>query len=187
MKLRAPTADEMVTIGIVGGSVYPLPGILESIEVSDSLLVDDVEQEGKSGKIKVIHGWNDSDVSITVTLIDTLEQGATRYDALREIAQTFKQMKSGKPQVYTINTNHLAAWGLKQFVFNSLKSSEGRAKQTISCTLEFDEFDSTTGKSQGRQIAAGISEKPAPSAEVEVVGKKDRAGLGELEGKYAAN
>lgn len=113
MRLRAPTPDEIVTIGIVGEAAYTLPGILESIEVSDSLLVDDVEQEGKSGKIKVIHGWNDADIGITITLIDMPEKGVTRYDALQEIAQTFKQMKDGKPQIYTLNTKHLAAWGLK--------------------------------------------------------------------------
>lgn len=72
-------------------------------------------------------------------------------------------------------------------MFNSLKSSEGRSKQTVSCSLEFDEFDSTTGKSQGRQIAAGVSEQPMPSAETAVVGKQDRAGLGQLEKKYASN
>jgi len=194
MILRPPGADELITIGVVGEEVKPLPGILESVEVSSSLLTDDVGREGMSGKVKVIHGWSDADVTVTLILVDipavtntSVTKNITRYDCLSEIAATFKKVKDGKPQIYTISTLQTAAWGIQQFVFNSLKSSENRAKQIITCTLEFDEYDSTTGKSQGRQIDM---QNAAPEAEVnveaEMVGAKDRGGLGEVGARYVS-
>jgi hypothetical protein len=184
-----------VQIGIVGEAVQILHGILESMEVSSSLLEDSVEQQGKSGNIKVINGWKDCDVSITLTLIDLptidwaqniVTPNITRYDCLAEIVGWFRSMKDGKPQIYTIHHPHIKSWGARQFIYNSLKSSESRTKQTITCTLEFDEYDSTSGKSQDRQLGIKTTEKKA-SAEPQnpVVSDKDRAGLGKLEDIYA--
>jgi hypothetical protein len=98
--------------------------------------------------------------------------------------QVFKKMKDGKPQVYTIQHPAVAAWGVQGFLFKDLKTTETRGKKVINCTLEFDEYDSTTGKSQERQL--GASENAAPQSPVSpAVSDKTRMGLGELEGKYA--
>jgi hypothetical protein len=185
--------ENFVSIGAVGEAVHVLPGILESIEVSDSLLIDNVDQEGQSGSIKVIHGWSDCDVSITLTLldipvIDTANARATpnisRYDCLAEIVGWFKKMKDGLPQVYTIRHPHIGAWGAREFVYSDLKSSDSRDKKIITCTLEFDEYDSTTGKSQDRQLGIKIMAEEGPAAETPPVADKTRRGLGELEQRY---
>jgi hypothetical protein len=189
----APSAAEIVSIGVVGEAVRVLPGILESIEISSSLMEDSVQQEGKSGSIKVIHGWKDSDISINLILLDipTIERGkvtpnVTRHDCLAQIVGIFKTMKDGKPQIYTVHHPHLVAWGARQFIFAGLKSSESNAKQMIKCTLDFDEFDSTTGKSQDRQIGIQAAEQSAPAAEQEpYIPDNTRAGLGTLEDKFA--
>jgi hypothetical protein len=86
-----------------------LPGILDSIEGKSSLLTDNVSQQGKSGDIKVINGWNDADMSIQLILLDipkidasagTATPNISRYDCLAEIVGIFKQMKdTGEPQV----------------------------------------------------------------------------------------
>jgi hypothetical protein len=172
-----------VSIGVVGEAVHPLPGILESIEVSDSLLVDSVKKEGKSGATKVIHGWEDADVSIKVTLIDNPTEGKTRFDYLAEITGWFTKVKDGKPQIFTLNHPLLAAWGSRQFIYYSLNSSETRGKQKISCSLEFDEYDSSTGKSQERQMGAKTAETEAVPPQPPV-SDKTRMGLGKLEGQY---
>jgi hypothetical protein len=172
-----------VSIGVVGEAVHTLPGILESINVGDSLLVDNVQKEGKSGATKVIHGWEDADVSITVTLIDNPAEGKTRFDYLAEITGWFTKVKEGKPRIFTLNHPLLAAWGSRQFIYYSLNSSETRGKQKISCSLEFDEYDSSTGKSQERQVgakaAAAESAPPQPP-----VSDKTRMGLGKLEAQH---
>jgi hypothetical protein len=186
--------ENYVSIGAVGEAVHVLPGFLESIEVSDSLLEDSVEQEGQSGSIKIIHGWKDCDVSITLTLIDiptidmanyTVTPNVSRYDCLKEIAGWFKKMRDGMPQIYTIHHPHVAAWGAREFIFNELKSSQSRAQQIITCTLDFDEYNSTTGKSQDRQIGIQIVEQSRKNEDAPPVADDTRAGLGKLENKYA--
>lgn len=187
-------AENFIKIGAVGeGELRVLPGIVDNIEVSDGLLEDSVETNGKSGSVKIISGWADADVTITLLLIDIpLVQGAevipnvTRFDCLKEIASRFRQMKNGKPCVFTIQHPHLAAWGLHEFVFSNLKSSEARGKRITTCTLEFDEFDNKSGKSQDRQLGA-IEAAPEETAlsENPTIGSTTRAGLGELEGRYA--
>jgi hypothetical protein len=183
-----------VSIGIVGEAVHVLPGFFESIEVSDALLEEDIEQEGQSGSVKIIHGWQDCDVSITLTLIDipainmtnyTVTPNISRYDCLREITGWFKKMVDGKPQIYTIHHPHVTAWGAREFVFNELKSSQSRDQQIITCTLDFDEYNSTTGKTQDRQIGIQIAEQNQEEASAPPVADRTRAGLGTLESKYA--
>jgi hypothetical protein len=187
--------ENFVKVGVVGaGEPRVLPGILESIEVSDSLLIDNVESEGKSGSVKLISGWSDADVTFSLTLIDIPQVAngrvtpqVTRFDCLKEIAGIFKQMKAGKPQVYIIQHPHIAAWGVREFIFNSLKSQESKGKRIITCSLEFDEYDSTTGKSQDRQIGITQAEQQAASQEPPnpPVSDQTRAGLGTLERQYA--
>jgi hypothetical protein len=186
-------AENFIKIGVSGeGEPRYLPAILDSIKVSDELLVDSADTEGKSGSVKIISGWADADISINLLLIDipritneAVTPNITRFDCLKEIAGIFKQMKDGKPRVYQILHPHIAAWGVREFVFNKLESEESRGKRTIHCSLEFDEFDSVSGKSQDRQLGgqAVAAETEAPANPP--VGDTARRGLGELEGRYA--
>jgi hypothetical protein len=185
-------AENFIKVGVAGeGEPRWLPGILDSIEVSASLLVDDADANGKSGSVKIISGWSDADVSINLLLIDiprhtnsSITPAITRFDCLKEIAGVFKNMENGSPRVYTIQHPHIAAWGMREFIFDKLKSSESRGRRIINCTLEFDEFDGISGKSQDRRLASG-GDSAIIKSETPIVGDKTRRGLGELEGKYA--
>jgi hypothetical protein len=185
--------NNTIAIGVVGEAVRVLPGILDSIEVSDALLVDTVEQQGKSGDIKVISGWADCDVAINLLLIDIPKIEGTkvipdtsRHDCLAEMVSWFKRMKEGVPQIYTVHHPHIIAWGAKEFIFKSLKSSENRTKGIITCSLAFDEYDSTAGKSQDRQIGVIITEQEkAAEPQNPPVSDHTRLGLGKIEESYA--
>jgi hypothetical protein len=186
-------AENFIQIGVSGedGTRY-LPGILDSIEVSDSLLVDEAGSEGKSGAVKIISGWADADLTVTLLLIDipkitneTVTPNVTRFDCLKEIVGVFKQINDGKPRVFTVLHPHISAWGTREFIFNSLKSSESRGKRIITCVLEFDEFDSATGKSQDRQLGAAVVETSVVTSENPVVPDDTRRGLGKLEADCA--
>ncbi len=195
--------ENFIKMGIVGdGQPVWIPGIVESIAVSDSLLVDSINTKGTSGSTKIISGWADSDITIQLILIDlpryssdSIVPDITRFDCLKEIRKRFKAQKDGTPCVYTLQHPHIQAWGLKDFIFNDLKSSETRGKRIIHCTLEFDEFDSVSRKSQDRQLLSSgqlpfeksssrASAKPTRSVKPLVADDK-RAGLGKLEAKYA--
>jgi hypothetical protein len=185
-------AENFVRVGVSGeGEPRILPGILDSIEVGDALLVDDAGAQGKSGAVKIISGWSDADVTVTLILIDipkvttqTVIPNITRFDCLKEIARVFKQMKDGKPRVFTLLHPHITAWGLREFVFSGLKSQESKEKRIITCSLEFDEFDSVIGKSQDRQLGV-TANTAAVTSENPVVSDETRRGLGKLEAEFA--
>jgi hypothetical protein len=183
------SAENFIKAGLSGEEPVTLPGILDSIEASDALLVDEVDTKGASGSVKVISGWADSDLTITLLLIDIPKYDAgsytpdiTRFDCLAEIRQRFKAMKDGAPCIYTLQHPHIAAWGIGGFLFNDLKSVESRGKRIITCTLGFDEFDSTSRKSQDRQLGISMQAQAAPAKSVNpVVPDETRRGLGKLE------
>lgn len=185
--------ENFVKVGVSGeGEPRYLPGILDSIKVSDELLVDSAETEGKGGSVKIISGWADADITINLLLIDipkitndAVTPAVTRFDCLKEIAGVFKRMKDGKPRVFTILHPHIAAWGLREFVFNKLESDESRGRRVIACSLEFDEFDGVSGKSQDRQLGAQIAVAETEAPVNPPVGDKERAGLGKMEARYA--
>ena len=194
------SAENFIKAGIVGdGQAVWLPAILDSIEVSDALLVDSITTKGVSGSTKIISGWADCDLTIKLILIDipkytadTVTPDVTRFDCLKEIRQRFKAQKNGVPCVYTLQHPHIQAWGLKDFIFNDLKSIEERGKRIIHCTLGFDEFDSVSRKSQDRQLGfqgqKGITGGAGGAAVKAVdppISDKTRAGLGKLEAQYA--
>jgi hypothetical protein len=186
-------AENFIRIGVSGeDGTRCLPGILDSIEVSGSLLVDEAGSEGGSGAVKIISGWADADLTVTLLLIDipkttneTVTPNLTRFDCLKEIAGVFKQMNDGKPRVFTVLHPHISAWGTREFIFNSLKSSESRGKRIITCTLEFDEFDSVIGKSQDRQLGAAAVKTSVVTFENPVVPDDTRLGLGKVEADCA--
>ena len=192
--VKTVNAENFIKAGVSGGSGgVTLPGILDSISVGDSLLEDSVETADKSGSVKIISGWADADISITLLLIDiptytadTITPGITSFDCLKQIAGTFRQKDSeGKPCVYTIQHPHFSAWGIREFLFSKLKSSESRGKRIITCTLEFNEFDSTVGKSQDRLLVSMEAAQAAPvTSETPEIGSDQRAGLGKMEGRY---
>jgi hypothetical protein len=192
--VKTVNAENFIKAGVSGeGEPVTLPGILDSISVGDSLLEDSVETADRSGSVKIISGWADADISITLLLIDiptytaqAFTPGVTRFDCLKQITGTFRQKDSeGKPCVYAIQHPHFSAWGLRKFLFSKLKSSESRGKRIITCTLDFTEFDSTVGKSHDRLLVSMEAAATAPvTSENPEIGNEQRAGLGKMETKY---
>ena len=171
----------------IGCPPEDLPGIVESIKVNSSLLKENVGIQGRSGKVKVVQGWNDIALLISLSLIDNPAAGITRWDSLKKIAGIFRKVAgNGKPEVYTLSHPMNNAWGTKQLLFSSLESTEYRKRRKIAVTLEFVEHDSAAGVIQERQSTANTAaaEAPAPPPEP-VVSDRQRRGLGALESRYA--
>jgi hypothetical protein len=180
----------------IGSPPEILPGIIESIKVSGSLLIDNVEQQGRSGKVKVVQGWDDAALLITLSLIDdpywslnppSVKKNKTRWDSLKQLAGIFKKVSdAGKPEVYTLTHPMTGAWGAKQLLFSSLESTEYRNRRKISVSLEFVEYDSAAGVIQDRQGTAAEAKEAEPAAApAPVVSDQQRRGLGRLEDRFA--
>jgi hypothetical protein len=171
----------------IGSPPEVLPGIVESVKISGALLIENAEVQGRSGKVKVVQGWNDADLLITLSLLDDPGAGKTRWDSLKQITGTFKKVAAnGKPEVYALTHPMTGAWGTKRLLFASLESAEYRNRRKISVSLEFVEYDSAAGVIQARQAAMEKAEKENPeTAYSPVVADDQRRGLGKLEDRFA--
>lgn len=160
----------------VGSPPKKLPGILESIEVGGSLIVENAQMQGQSGTTRTVHGWNDSDVSITISLIDDTARKKTRFDLLAEIVTVFKTVSSsGSPEVFTLSHPMTNAWGIKKLLFSDLKTSESRGRKKVSVKLEFKEHEITVGVSQERKDAAARATTQTSAASKEAIAVPDSA------------
>ena len=181
MILRLDSDEGIVKIG---SPPEDIPGIIESIRISDSLLIENAEIQGRSGKVKVVQGWDDVAMLITLSLIDDPNAGKTRWDFLKVITSIFKKVgDGGKPETYTVSHPMIRAWGTKQLLIAKLESTESRKQRKISVSIEFVEHDSSVGVIQDRQTDA-----PADAAQIApapLVSDQQRRGLGKLEDRYA--
>jgi hypothetical protein len=169
----------------IGSPPEEIPGIVESIKISDSLLIENAEIQGRSGKVKVVQGWDDVAMQITLSLIDNPGAKKTRWDFLKEITAIFKKVGgNGKPEVYTVSHPMISAWGTKQLLISSLESTESRTRRKISVSIEFVEHDSAVGIIQDRQSPDATADA-AQSAPAPLVSDQQRRGLGQLENRCA--
>jgi hypothetical protein len=167
----------------IGSPPEDLPGIVNSVKISGSLLFETAEVQGRSGRVKIVQGWDDADLTITMTLIDNQKTGETRWDFLEVIANVFKKVAdNGKPEIYTISHPLVGAWGTSRFLFSSLDVTENRTRHIITVSLEFLEYDSYARVKQERQDSSNKS-KPAGNV-TPPVSDKDRAGLGKTEQRF---
>jgi hypothetical protein len=181
MILRLDSDEGIIKIG---SPPEEMPGIIESIRISDSLLIENAEIQGRSGKVKVVQGWDDVAMMITLTLIDNPNAGKTRWDYLKEIAAIFKKVgDNGKPETYTVSHPMISAWGTKKLLIEKLESIESRTRRKITVSIEFVEHDSSVGIVQERQSPApSDTAQPTPAP---LVSDQQRRGLGKLEDRYA--
>ena len=185
MILRLDSDDGIITIG---SPPEIIPGIVESIKIHNSLLMENAGIQGRSGRVKIIQGWDDSNVRIHLWLIDDPQTGKTRWACLRQIAAIFNKVKDdGTPEVYTLSHPMINAWGSRKLLFADLASTEDRRKRKVFVTLEFVEFDSAPGIIQARQGAAALPNMAdiAAAQERMLVSDGQRAGLGQQEARFA--
>jgi hypothetical protein len=188
MILRIDSASGIIKIG---SPPQELPGIFESIKISNSLLKENSEMQGRSGQVKIVQGWDDVGILITLSLIDNPRAGMTRWDYLNHIAGVFKKVvDNGKPEIYTLSHPMINAWGVKQLLFSTLETAEYRKRRKVAVTLVFEEHDSATGLIQTRQSssdAAAQANQADLSAAQErmLVSDGQRAGLGRQEERFA--
>jgi hypothetical protein len=171
----------------LGSPPETLPGIVESVKVNDSLLIENAEVQGRSGKVKIVQGWGDIGLQISMTLIDDPGAGKTRWDHLKQIAAAFKKVASnGKPEVYTLSHPMINAWGTKKMLFSKLETTESRTQRKVTASLDFIEYDSAAGVVQERQGAATAAKKSdPPKSTAPIVSDRQRRGLGSMEARYA--
>jgi hypothetical protein len=128
-----------------------VPGVIKKVSVDNSIIFEEKDKVGGSGKYKVIQGWDDADATIDIELLEDEDPNTgkvlkTCYDYLSEINEMFIKQENGLPVIYKITHPHAQARKLKRLVFYGFPSEESDG--CITCSLKFKEYESFVSKVQ---------------------------------------
>ncbi len=154
--------------GIVQIGDYVLPGVVESISVGGSILIDSAETDAVSGvSKKICRGFDDKTISISIRLFNdeniVFGDGyKSAYDYLSELEEIFSKTEKDVPRVYKIISSHTEARKIKEVLFSRLESEESNEDDTISVMLEFTEFIPAKYKNISKEQATTTTSTATP-------------------------
>ena len=110
--------------GIVRIGGEELPGLLS--DFSGKVRFDEQSVDKASGKKKTPQGWEDADISLTLTLLT--DESGTCYDKLAVLEGFFKKTDGkANPSIFTVANSHLLARGVRRDSSESCRTDEIRA------------------------------------------------------------
>lgn len=125
--------DQLVKVnGVV------LPGLVKSIEVTETAKVDEQEVEGSAAKPKQATGYEDAKVNIELILDDT--SAGTKHQRLETLRAIFRKSGQTVPQPIPIVSQDTAAHGIDKVIFKTLRHKGESKKSQLAVTLEFWEY-----------------------------------------------
>lgn len=136
-----------------------LPGLVKSIEVTESAKVDEQEVEGSATKPKQATGYEDAKVIIELIIDDT--QRADKYQRFAVLRSIFRKPSQSVPQPIPIVSQDTAAHGVDKVIFKQLSHKGENKKGQLTASLELWEYipqtiTATTG-SGGSSGSSGSS------------------------------
>lgn len=150
--------DQLVKVnGVV------LPGLVKSIEVTETAKVDEQEVEGSAVKPKQATGYEDAKINIELIIDDTESQTKfERYAVLREL---FRAPGQNVPQPIPIVCEDTAAHGVEKVIFQKLTHKAENKKAQLTAVLELWEYiPQTITATKASGSSGSSSEGGAPSS-----------------------
>lgn len=115
-----------------------LPGLVKSIEVTESAKVDEQEVEGSATKPKQATGYEDAKVNIELIIDDT--QSATKYQRYATLRSIFRKPGQSVPQPIPIVSEDTAAHGIEKVIFKKLTHKGESKSGQLTASLELWEY-----------------------------------------------
>lgn len=115
-----------------------LPGLVKSIEVTESAKVDEQEVEGSAAKPKQATGYEDAKVIIELIIDDT--QRADKYQRFAVLRSIFRKPSQSVPQPIPIVSQDTAAHGVDKVIFKQLSHKGENKKGQLTASLELWEY-----------------------------------------------
>lgn len=147
-----------------------LPGLIKSIEVTETAKVDEQEVEGSATKPKQAAGYEDAKVNIELVIDDTESQ--TKYERYAVLREIFRKPGQSVPQPIPIVCEDAAAHGVEKVIFKRLTHKGENKKSQLVASLELWEYipqtitaakSSGSGQSSGNTQSSSISGAKAPA------------------------
>lgn len=116
-----------------------LPGIFESLEISGTVRMDQVDIPGKEDKVTQAVGYDNARIRLTVYLYPP-EDGGNCDEQIAVYQGIFrKSPDQEKPGVYKLVNRHAAARKINEVIFNDLKTWEDNRNEKVLVICEFTE------------------------------------------------
>jgi len=193
---------------------FPVPH--QQMSIRQSVKVDEVDIPGRSGKIKQAVGYEDTEVTINLTLVDEEDRAGTvtraAPDQYRELQAAFRDRsdpvgdeqssasaKYAVPTIFAIQSPLTDACGIKTVLFKGLDVSDQPGTTDLEVSISFSEFEPVAAqvekrgreavqKSQAAQEAqeAVKADEAANGAHEEAVGSEDPLSAAFRQGKADA-
>lgn len=131
-----------------------LPGLVKSIEITETARIDEQEVEGSAVKPKQAVGYEDAKVNIELILDDTESQ--TKYQRLAVLRAAFRVPGQSVPQPIPIISEDTTAHGIEKVLFKKLTHKAENKKGQLPVTLELWEYipQTITAKKAGSASAS---------------------------------
>ena len=179
---------------------FPVPH--RQMSIKQSVKVDEINIPGRSGKVKQAVGFEDTEITINLTLVDNEDRTGTvtnsALDQYRELQAAFRNRsdpvgdcKTGKasyavPTIFSIQSRLTDACGIKTVLFKGLDISDQPGTTDLEVSISFSEFEPVAAqvekrgqeavqKGQGAQQAqeAVKADEAANGAHEDAVGSED--------------
>ena len=141
-----------------------LPGLVKSIEVTETAKVDEQEVEGSATKPKQATGYEDAKVIIELIIDDTGSQ--TKYERYAVLREIFRKPGQNVPQPIPIVSEDTAAHGIEKVIFKKLTHKGENKKSQLTASLELWEYipQTITATSGSGGSSGGGSSQAAAAA-----------------------
>lgn len=154
-----------------------LPGLVKSIEVTESAKVDEQEVEGSAAKPKQATGYEDAKVIIELIIDDT--QCADKYQRFAVLRSIFRKPSQSVPQPIPIVSQDTAAHGVDKVIFKQLSHKGENKKGQLTASLELWEYipqtiTATTGSGGSGSSGSSGTKQSSLTAEYESYLSKNR-------------
>ena len=162
-----------------------LPGLVKSIEVTETAKVDEQEVEGSATKPKQATGYEDAKVIIELIIDDT--EGQTKYERYAVLREIFRKPGQNVPQPIPIVSEDTAAHGIEKVIFKKLTHKGENKKSQLTASLELWEYipqTITATSGSGGSSGGGSSQAAAAASNLNADYQQD---LGTKRGKSPAS
>jgi len=123
------------------GQAFDLTGAYTAMTVCNHQLVDRAKAEGYSGSKKQPQGYDDGQVSLTMTLLEDQEGVGTVLEQLENYRKAFRVTTAETPPVFTIVSPHTRAQGIFEVLWVDLTSDEDNYDNSLSVRLSLVEYN----------------------------------------------
>ena len=127
---------------MLGGVILPVPP--KHMKIKQSMKVDEIEIPGRSGKVKQPIGYEDAEISLTLEIPATYENGRIKEkapDRFKTIQHLFRSSKDAKPQAVDIASTLTESCGINQVLIKSVEVSDS-SLDMVSVNLTLSEYES---------------------------------------------